>query len=223
MKRLQLVAWSALCVLMIGVGGNAQTPGQLPPPAPAPTEEGQEPGPMPGSFLTPPALTRIEAFGAQRGVLVIKGFTDVGHLNGDDGSGLRVMAVQFTDAAKKVRERGLAIHVIAGGDGGQTISYVDEDEIDALIEATGALAKLRSDATPMESFEARYQTRGDLELANVNVNGGRVINVRGVQFIPATGQPLFATAMFFPPRAEELQQRLIAARQVLERLRNERS
>jgi hypothetical protein len=218
MKLVKLAAVSVLCVLLIGVRGSGQTPAQQPP-------EEQQPdagAPMPGSFLTPPALTRIEAFGAQRGVLVIKGFTEVGNLNGDDGSGVRVMAVQFTDAAKKVRERGLAVVVVAGVNQGQTISYVDEDEIDALIESVGALAKLRSDASPMESFEARYQTRGDLELANVNVNGGRVINVRGVQFLPATGQPMFATAMFFPPRAEELQQRLIAAKQVLERLRNER-
>jgi hypothetical protein len=217
MKRVKSAAVAAVCVLMLAVSGSGQTPAQLEQPPP---DEGAPP--MQGSFLTPPALTKLEAFGAQRGVLVIKGFTEVGNLNGDDGSGVRIMAVQFTDAAKKVRERGLAIHVVAGGNQGQTISYVDEDEIDALIESVGALAKLRSDASPMESFEARYQTRGDLELANVSVNGGRMINVRGAQFMPATGQPVYATAMFFPPRAEELQQRLAAAKQVLDRLRNER-
>jgi hypothetical protein len=215
MKRIKLAAVSLLCGALIHVSSQAQ--------APPPGAEMNDAPMNPGSFLAPPPLTRVEAFGAQHGVLVIKGFTEVAHLAGDNGSAVRVMAVQFTDGARKQRERGLAIHVsenVNNAGTAETISYVDEDEIDALIENVGTLGKLGAEASPMESFEARYQSRGELEVANVNVNGGRVINVRGVQLLPATGQPLFATATFFPARMEEFQQRLIAARQVLERLEN---
>jgi len=219
MRLMKLAALSIVCIVLFSVSGNGQTPareGAQPP-------EGEGMMVPPGFSMTPPPLTRLEAFGSQRGVLVIKGFTEIAHINGDDGSGIRVVAVQFADAGHKARERGLAIHVVQNAnnaDSAQTISYVDEDEIDALIENVGALGKLEAGATPMELFEARYQTRGELELANVTSGGGRLISVRGAQFSPATGQPVFATASFFPGRMEELQQRLTAAKQALARLDN---
>ena len=221
MRLIKLAALSALCVILISVTGSGQTPG-TPDAAPQAGEGEIMP---PGFSLAPPPLTRLEALGSQRGVLVIKGFTEVGQLAGDDGSSVRVMAVEFTDAPRKVRERGLAIHVVQNVNNGspaETISYVDEEEIDALIENVAALGKLQANASPMESFEARYQTRGELELANIRMGGGRIVSVRGAQFIPATGQPVFATASFFPARMEEFQQRLDAARQVLARVKENR-
>jgi hypothetical protein len=220
MKHMKLAAWTVLCMVLMSVTGSGQTPAA--PDAP-PAGEGEMMQP-PGFSIAPPPLTRLEAFGSQRGVLVIKGFTDVGHLAGDDGSSVRVMAVEFSDVARKVRERGLAIHVtqnVQNSLPAETISYVDEEEVDALIENVAALGKLQANVSPMESFEARYQTRGELELANVRVGGGRMISVRGAQFFPTTGQPIFATASFFPGRMEELHQRLDAARQVLARLKQQ--
>src|SRR5438874_1952755 len=46
----------------------------------------------------PPKLTELEKLANQTGVLVTKGYTVVGELAGDDGSSVRVSAVQFTSA-----------------------------------------------------------------------------------------------------------------------------
>lgn len=215
MKRVTLAVALVLCVVLIHVSGHGQ--------AQQPRPEMEEGPPMGGSFLHPMPLTRLEGFGAQRGMLVIKGFTEVGHFAADNGSAIRVLAVQFTDAARKQRERGLAIHVVenVNSEASETISYIDEEEIDSFIENVSQLGRLGADASPMESFEARYQSRGELEVANLSVNGGRVISVRGVQLQPSTGQPVFATATFVPARMEEFRQRLDAARQVLQRVENE--
>src|SRR3954470_24797603 len=58
----------------------------------------------------PPRLTQLERLANQPGVLVIKGYTVIGDLAGDDGSNVRVSAVQFTDGASGGnRLRGLVI------------------------------------------------------------------------------------------------------------------
>src|SRR5688500_19501688 len=190
MNYLKLAALSVLCVFVMSVTGSGQTPGT--PQAPQQQEGQGETMSPPGFALAPPPMTRLEAFGSQRGVLVIKGFTEAGQLAGDDGSSVRVMAVEFSDVGRKVRERGLAVHVlqpVPNALPAETISYVDEEEVDALIDNVTALGKLQGKASPMVSFEASYKTRGELELAKIHIGRDMTHRDLGAPITPGLRTP----------------------------------
>jgi hypothetical protein len=123
--------------------------------------------------------------------------------------------VQFSDGQN--REAGVAIHIAQPIEGRtvQTTAYVDENELDALIAAMNTLSKLQDGASPMQQFDARYQTQGALELISTSVNGGRTILVRAMELRPSAEPPPVAQAQFFVSRLPELGQRLTAAKELL--------
>ena len=219
MNKFKLAAFASIvCVAALSLSGRGQ---QAPPPAPG----GQPGNPREGmlaesmtggySVMLPPPLTKLEAIAAQKGVVITKGFTDIGTLQGEDGSSVLVSAVQFTDGAAK--EHGVAFHVGQQVEGRtlQTTAYVDEQELDGLITAVNALSKLQDGASPLQQFDARYQTLGALELISTNHNGGRMILVRALELQPGAVQPVIAETRFFVSRLPELAQRLTAAKDLL--------
>ena len=198
-------------VLCVRVGGQQQ-------PQPGNAQAGEEmPPPL---FGPPPPQTRLEAIAAQKGVLITKGFTDVGEIHADDGSRLRIAAVHFTDA-RQSRETGLVVSIEQRGNDAPVIAYVDAEEIDALAEALDALAKLDQGASPMANVEGVYRTQGDLEFTNHSSNGGRVVSVRTTQILLPSGQVLQATATFRPARVGEVRQQIAAAKELLARPKEE--
>ena len=156
MKRYQLAAIAAVFGVAIfslnGRGQQAPPPGQpggQPVGAPPPPAAGE--GMMGGfSVMLPPPLTRLEALAAQKNVVVVRGFTDIGTLVTDDTSSVLISAVQFTDGDSK--EQGIAVHVSQPVEGRtiQTVAYVDEAEIDGLIAAVNKIAQLQDGASPLQ-------------------------------------------------------------------------
>jgi len=180
---------------------------------------------VPPPFYGPmPPQTRLEAISTQKGVVLVKGYTDIGETQSDDGTVVRVTAVEFTDAGKQARERGLAVTVRernAPGDAGPPpVSFVDYDEIEPLANALDTLVKLDMSASPMANFEGEYRTRGDLQFSNHTSNGTRVISVRAVQVVMPTGQVLSSMATFRPARLAEFRQQLAAAKETLDRAKD---
>lgn len=108
------------------------------------------------------AQTKLEAFSARTGFVVIKGYTVVGGMSGK-GS-LWVEVREFKDAANpRVSEYGIAVEVEAPDRLGlKRTVYVDEDELDGLVRGIEYLGKLDKTATSMRNFEAIFRTRGDL-------------------------------------------------------------
>ena len=164
----------------------------------------------------PPKLTELEKLATQADILVTKGFTVVGDLAGDDGSTVRVVAVQFTDAGG-AKTRGLAVHVRAQS-GREAVSYIDADEVPGLLSAVDSLANLQQTDTPLQEFEGHYSTRSEFEIANVNVGGGRMVGVRAVQLLRLTGQLTWASGQLRVTRMQEFGQLLNNAKQVLDGL-----
>ena len=222
MNRWKLsVVVAVICVAALSLSGRGQQ--APPPPPPPPPGDAREPmngdgAPGPYSVMLPPPLTRLEAFAAQTGALIVKGYTDIGTLNGDDATSVLVSAVHFSDGTNKAS--GVAVHVAQQVEGRtvQTTAYVDDNELDALIAAIENMSKLQDGASPLQKFDARYQTRGALELVSTNLNGGRVILVRAMELQPIAVQPVSATSQFFVSRLPELAQRLTAARDLLARI-----
>lgn len=119
--------------------------------------------PFPG--LSAPVLgTKLEAFMAKAGSLVIKGYTELGSIRTKSGV-TTVVVVELRDArSPELRAFGLQISVTPSGMfSSSTSSSVDYDEIDSLVEGIDYLKSLdREHATKLQQFEAQYTTKGKL-------------------------------------------------------------
>ena len=170
----------------------------------------------PPLFGPPPPQTRLEAIASQKGILITKGYTDIGEVQADDGSRVRLTAVSFSDA-RQSRETGIVISIEQRGSEGAVIAYVDADELDPLSEALEALAKLDQGASPRANVEGVYRTRGDLEFTNHSSNGSRVVSVRTTQLLLPSAQVAQATTTLRPARLAEIRQQIATAKETLNR------
>ena len=170
----------------------------------------------PPMFGPPPPQTRLEAIASQKGILITKGYTDIGEVQADDGSRVRLTAVSFNDA-RQSRETGIVISIEQRGNEGAVNAYVDADELDPLSEALDSLAKLDQGASPMANVEGVYRTRGDLEFTNHSSNGSRVVSVRATQILLPSAQVAQATATLRPARLAEIRQQIATAKETLNR------
>lgn len=207
-----------LCVGLLAayVDGQQQ---QTQPGASAPGQPGQpgDEGMAQPFFGPPPPQTRLEAIALQKGVLLTKGYTDIGEVQADDGSRLRITAVQFADA-RQSRETGLVMTLEQrGGGDAPVVAYVDADELDGLTEALDALAKLEPAASPMANVEGVYRTRGDLEFTNHMSNGSRLVTARVTQLLLPSGQVATAAVTFRPARLSQIRQHVATAKETLNR------
>ena len=210
---LGVICIGGLCVRVIG----QQQPQQ--PQGGANTQAGGAED-APPLFGPPPPQTRLEAIASQKGILITKGYTDIGEVQADDGSRVRLTAVSFSDA-RQSRETGIVISIEQRGSEGPVIAYVDADELDPLSEALDALAKLDQGASPMANVEGVYRTRGDLEFTNHSSNGSRVVSVRTTQLLLPSAQVAQATATLRPARLAEIRQQIATAKETLNRPREQ--
>jgi hypothetical protein len=190
---------------------------------PGPSAANEAPSGAPAVMVMnqPASSTKIEAMLAVRGAVIVRGYSDIGGIDGDEGSGMGIQAVEINDVAKGAKEHGLAVAIRQGGDAGRTIvTYLDYDELDALTSAMNYLQKMDNAVTSLPKYEARYKSKGDLEIANFDSNGVRVISVRGTQITPETGQVHFATAYFPISRMNEVKGLVSAGKEQLDRAKS---
>ena len=89
------------------------------------------------------AKTKLEAFVAQDGVVVIRGFSKVGDIRGQFGSSLVVETKEFTNAGSGKREHGITVQVKeAGRLERDHTSFVDFDEIPSLLKGLEYIGKV---------------------------------------------------------------------------------
>jgi hypothetical protein len=205
-----LIGGLCIAAWCVHVGGQQQQPQQTG------AAEGAQPTPM---FGPPPPATRLEGLASQKGILITKGYSDVGEIQSDDGSRLRLTAVQFSDAQRAV-EQGLVVTIEQrDADGGPVVAYVDAEELDGLSNALDALAKMEAGASPLNNAEGVFRTRGELEFTNHVSNGSRVVTARATQILIPSGQVLQASATFRPARLSEIRQQIAGAQDALKRAR----
>src|SRR5258705_9518272 len=119
-----------------------------------------------------PPATKLEAFSAKTGVVLIRGYSTVGSIHGM-GS-VSIDAREFRDASNtKLKVTGLSIEVKeAGRLERESISFVDYDEIDSLLQGIDYISKIDQNITPMKSFEAEYKTKGDFSITTFSSTRG---------------------------------------------------
>lgn len=117
--------------------------------------------------------TKLEAFQARTGIVIIKGYSRIGLAAGLDGTSIEVESREFRDAGSNAREYGITIEVReAGNTPRRSLSYIDYDEIDPLLKALEYINKIDNSVTQLTRFEADYRTRGDLLVSAFSGRGG---------------------------------------------------
>ena len=119
--------------------------------------------------------TKLEAFQARTGAVIIKGFSEIGTVQGQYGTFVTVESREFTDASTGKKEYGITVEVKKGGTIEQeNTSYVDYDEIDSLIKGIDYISKADASVTKLKDFEADYRTKGDLEISTFSGSRGEI-------------------------------------------------
>ena len=116
--------------------------------------------------------TKIEAFSAKTGVVMIKGFSTVGRVSGRGIVSVDVR--EFRDASSpKTGVYGVAIEVKESGRlEREARSFIDQDEIDSLVSGIDYISKISKSVTVMKDFEAEYRTKGDFSITVFSDAGG---------------------------------------------------
>jgi hypothetical protein len=134
--------------------------------------------------------TKLEAFVAKTGVVILRGFEEIGAAEGVfSGSKVIVESKEFTDVTggKNEKAYGITIEVIEPG----TIekkhtSYIDYDEIDSLVRGIEYIAKVNNTSTKLKSFQADYRTKGELVISTFNNKSDLLVAVSSGQIGGAT-------------------------------------
>ena len=108
--------------------------------------------------------TKLEAIDARYERILIKGFSQIANLDARGGD-IRVDVVELKDPVAPARATGIVVAIRETTESRrENRSFIDYEEIDAFIRALDAVAKVNETATQLTGFEARYRTRGDLEV-----------------------------------------------------------
>jgi len=106
--------------------------------------------------------TKLEALEDRHGAIIVKGFTRITTV---EVRGVRIDALEMRELGNATRAKGLAVVLREGGERpDDNRAFVDYEEIDPLLNAIDAIARIDETATKLAGFEARYKTQGDLEI-----------------------------------------------------------
>ena len=112
--------------------------------------------------------TKLEEIDERHSTVIVKAFTRITTI---DVRGVRIDAVDMRElggAARPdgvTRARGIAISLREeGGRADDNRAFIDYEEIDGLVNAIDAIARVDETMTRMPGFEGRYKTLGDFEI-----------------------------------------------------------
>ena len=119
--------------------------------------------------------TKLEAFEARTGAVIIRGFATIGSVAGRFSTSATVECKEFTDASSGKKEYGITITVKKSSDyGHEHVSYIDYDEIDSLIKGIDYITKIDKTVTKLDLFQADYRTKGQLTVSTFSDDAGKV-------------------------------------------------
>jgi hypothetical protein len=106
--------------------------------------------------------TKLEAIEDRHSTVVIKGFTRITTV---EVRGVRIDAIEMRELGNVARAKGLVVVLREGGERpDDNRAFVDYEEIEPLLNAIDAMARVDETATKLAGFEARYKTQGDFEI-----------------------------------------------------------
>ena len=121
------------------------------------------------------AATKLEAFKAKTGIVIVKGYTNIGTLSSKYGGGITVESKDFAYPSNKtLHSSGITITVkeAGGRSAREDVAFIDFDEIDSLIAGIDYISKATKEVTYLDAFEASYKTKGDLDITVFSQSDG---------------------------------------------------
>ena len=114
-------------------------------------------------------LTKLDQVDSRRSHLIVRGSTHIMTLQARGGS-IRVDAIELKDETDQTTTSGVLLELNepkpqTPNTADDARTYIDYDEIDGLIKSWDVVAKADETITRLADFEARFRTRGDLEIA----------------------------------------------------------
>lgn len=107
---------------------------------------------------------KLEDFDSRSETLLVRGRHWVGTMRVQNGSA-RVEATEIRDSTTGEVASGAVVTILAdGGPPGDIRSFIDYDEIDALVKAMDTASKASDSITRLSHFEVRYRTKADFEV-----------------------------------------------------------
>jgi hypothetical protein len=155
--------------------------------------------------------TKLEAFQARTGIVLIRGYTTVGTIRGLGGT-VSVDAREFRDASNPNSPRATGISISVKETGRlerENTSYVDVEEVDSLVKGIEYIGKIGKDVTKQEMFEADYRTKGDLRIGVFNDSKG------AISAVVSTGRIGRTTAYIKLQELDELRRLILLAKSKL--------
>jgi hypothetical protein len=117
--------------------------------------------------------SNLEFFEERSGVVLIRGTDNVGSVPGRRGEVL-VQVRETKDMTFNQRAYGVIV-TVAQGDGVANATYVDYDELPALIQNLDYVGKVNWSLTSLSHFDASYTTRAGLRVATYSSNRSGLI------------------------------------------------
>ncbi len=127
----------------------------------------------------PSPKTKLEEFSARTGVVIIRGFEEIGSSYGLYSTSIKVEAKEFVNVLTGEEEYGITIEVKKedGRYDKESTSYIDYDEIDSLISGIDYIAKVDKSRTKFSNFQADYNTKGDFKISTFSTAGKIMVAV----------------------------------------------
>lgn len=119
--------------------------------------------------------TKLEAFQARTGTVIIRGYSTAGSIRGL-GANVSVDARVFKDASdlqKPVTGISVSIKETTRLER-ESISFIDSEEIQSLLDGIDYISKASSEITPLEKFEVEFRTNGDFRVIVFNDSKGEM-------------------------------------------------
>ena len=152
--------------------------------------------------------TKLQAFEALTGAVVIKGYSEIGAVAGMGQ--VSVDAMEFTNASDGKAQYGITIQVKESGRlDREDTSFIDYEEIDSLVAGIDYVKAIKGDVTKLRSFEATYRTKGDFAIT-VFSGGGKI------QAAVSSGRIGRATAFLTPEKLETLRALVLEAKKTID-------
>jgi len=151
--------------------------------------------------------TKLEEFSGETGVVIIKGFQDVGKIGG-----VTVTSRVFTNANTGKKEYGITINV-AGYRERDDTSFIDYDEIQSLIKGSDYISKIEKSVTKLSHYEATYQTKGGFSITKFNSSDGKT------SLAVSSGNIGPVTAFLPMAKLSELKQMIINAKMKIDSIK----
>jgi hypothetical protein len=123
----------------------------------------------------PEPATKLEAFQARTGVVIVRGFSTVGTIRGLGGN-VTIDARDFRDAGDPTRRvTGISVSIKETSRlERENTSFIDSDEIEGLLHGVDYIVKASSEVTKLDNFEVEYRTKGYFSVIVFNDSRGQL-------------------------------------------------